>query len=200
MKKFAYLFVCLFAGSANATVFDFEYGYDGTNFTEINGSSSIFGTVLSSGDTVNLSIVAVGNSYWDVSAAGSLFAGNLGFTEYGTRASSGAYSIFSDGLLQASNAFNNSSQSAVHAGPNYLDFTGISAFDQLDLSITLNSSTASGNTINGWTSNTWNIFGINGHYAVDFVYDPQQVSESASLALLCLGLAGIGFARKKKLA
>lgn len=200
MKRMVLLASALMlSGSVNATVYNFDYSYDGADFTAINGSGSIFGSSLAIGDTVNLSIKATGDSYWDVSAAGNLFTGNLGFQEYGTRASSGSYSLFNDGALQRQQVFTVPSQSSVHAGPNYTDFGGINTIDEWNLVATLDGSFATGNTINGWLSHSWNIFGATGGYTqgISFV-EVSAVPVPAALPLFASALAVFGLMRRRK--
>lgn len=192
-----FLIAIAFSASAHAAIYDFEYAYNGDSFSQINGSASIFGTNLSVGDTLNLSLSAAGNSYWDASGAGKLFTGNLAVSGLGFRSTSGDYSLANDGITLKQRSFNKRNQAFVHVGPNITDFRGVDAFDRWDLSLTLNASTSSYNVITkdffGYIPR-WSLFGADQSKKIEFV---KSVPEPRTFILLLLGFFGIFMARRK---
>jgi hypothetical protein len=209
MKAFKYLIgagVLSCAVFSNAAVIDFEYQYDGSSLSLVNGPSELIGTALAVGDTVNLQYTALGaGSYWDFSTVGNSEGNvNLGF-EYasscGTRSSHGAYSAHLDGSTLLTDSYSVGSQSCIHLGPNNIDFSSVSMLDVFSISYVLDSSTAPNDIIGNYADDTWwqvwELFG--GDVEFVFVPDRESVPEPAGIALLALGLLGLGYANRRRL-
>jgi hypothetical protein len=206
MKVLLCTITLLCASLSHAVVLNFDYQFDGTSLSLANGTSELLGTSLNVGDTVNLSYSAVGSaSYWDFSPIGSSFSTNLGF-EYpsscGTRSSSGAYSAKLNGATLASSSYSVGSQSCIHLGPNYIDFSSVTMLDEFSISYTMNSSSAIHNVIGDYGSSaSWQVWDLFDGSLTQFNYQPDaplNVTEPATFALLVIGVLGLGFARHRQ--
>jgi hypothetical protein len=191
MKKIVFLFACIFAGSANATIIDFEnfassgslenvspttpYFEDGYTLTPSNSNSAIFDSAYSS------STMLGNTSDW------------FGFDETNTptltlTTSSGPFNLLSV-LIGPSTISSNST----------IDFliTGNLIGGGILTSSFVNLSTATTATL-GWSNLNSVSFSASDDAGIDNINVATSVPEPVSLALLCLGLTGIGFSRKMK--
>ncbi|PCI67748.1 MAG: hypothetical protein COB26_09125 [Piscirickettsiaceae bacterium] len=193
MKKIACLFVCLFAGVANATMIDFDTlpggGALAANSILTNQYSS-FGVIFSATENSSTVSSAVINTFTPIS-------GN-----YWANTTSGSFGPRHDELsIMFDNAAENISWLTQSYGNSLITFN---AYD--NASNLLESITATGD----WVSTS---FASSGIYRIDALqpsdawgwglenlsFDSSvSVPEPASIALLGLGLAGIGFSRRKK--
>ena len=195
MKKIVYLFVCLFAGAANAT----PIIGDASGLTSPSTILSFDEVVLATDSTVTNEYGAFGVTFsglfydsscciegWTPDGA-SPYLGNVttnisAFTDWSI--------LFS--LDQTEVAFTMASNRATHVLSAYLNNSLVETFN-----------------VDG---STWGYYGFTGIVFDEIRMDANaamlidnlqfststSVPEPASIALLSLGLAGIGFSRKKK--
>lgn len=185
--------------SANSTIIDIDYEWDGTTFTSLNGNN-LFGTNLAVGDTLNLSFTGVNGNNWDFTGLGSTGNVNLGFdiaSSCGSKSSSGSYEAMFGGSSLLSSSYSVPSQGCIHLGPNNIDFSGINLIDRFSISFTLNSSGTPDNIIGSYADNTWwQIWELFGMTEDNIVVNAVDVPTPASLSLFLLGL--IALVRQRK--
>lgn len=187
--------------TANAAFISMAYTFDGTNMTLTSGPD-LFAQNMSVGDTIELTFKADGSaSYWDFSNIGTAFSTNLGVAQSGTRGTKGSYEAKLNGATVLNNTFYNvPSQSFVHMGPDYVDWSGVTQLDEFTISYELLSSTSLNNNITTYNNASWDVnqlFRANVLGAI-FVHVSDPVPEPASIAMWGLGAISMMFGRRKR--
>lgn len=192
MKSLIQVFVLsLFFSSAQATLIEANYAFDGTEFTLENGQD-VFNMNYQEGDTLRLTISASGEgSYWDFSghSTRSFDGFDLAFSESNYRGIDGMYRFyFEDSLLNESYFYTTLDDN--RGGPYSLSVRNIDFVDKFSIDYRLLDSSATSNQlapIDAISANwsIWNTFG-GFNNRVSFINGQSvSVSEPPTLAILC---------------
>ena len=186
-----------------AAVYNFSVTYDGTGQSLDPGSDPMTGTSLSVGDGFLLDLHTAGNDYWEIlnsSALSSIYASLL-VSDNGTRTGDVETSFYLDGTLISQDIDNNISQSYIHIGAQTHTLDVGTMFDQIVIDYTLNNVVDATQTViqDGlvfWGKELFQKEGSEGYIA--YRRGQQQVPAPSALALIGIGLAALGYARRRK--
>ncbi len=175
--------------TANAVpIHIYDFTYDGTTSTT---NQTAAGSALLVGETVGATFRAAGNDYWNTLAGGRIWT-PINVKDGGVRTGNLNWSFFLDGILADSGSYIGLTSSSVHIPQEVIASAAIN-FDALVWEFELTASTATTNILGApfFSSETLVWGGSVASYVV-------SVPEPGTLALLGIGLFGMGLARRNK--
>ena len=192
------LAVALSSTRASAVLLDFDVTFDGTDISLDAGSDTVLGTMIAVGDTFNYNMGTAGNDFWKVDVTAEYFP-FLAFTtvESGDRDGTFSLNLLLDGVSQFLLTPPAVTNSTVHIGTNTVSLVAGLMFDEIILNYSLTAST-SNTTISQYVIGS-SIPNVPGGFTSGISYNTAtDVPAPATLVIFGLGLAGLGYSRRKK--
>lgn len=181
------------ASSAQATSFTWDLTYDGTTLSETSFGSGFAGTTLSVNDDFELTIRAAGDGFWTATGVSASLPINPSFNGWsGTTTANAISTGFLDGTQVFLDTELSASRCCAELGVNNWSLPTSLQFDLVVLDYTLLSTSGGGPILSG---NLWDAPFRGAEYTA--VEGVGSIPAPAPLALLGLGLAAIGWTRRK---